>query len=445
MNTPLGSRWPSARVVIAAAIMVGVDVAAVFSMAANVAWAWHLLGLAVVFAALGWWVRRDLGRVGIGTVLAITAAVQLTGLLTFPLTSDDIYRYVWDGRVQLAGIDPYRYVPLDPALSWLRDPSLFPAGARPMINRPTVPTIYPPGAQLWFVLVGALARAGWTLGALRVGAAAAVVGTTAVMACWLGRDRRYALLFGANPLIMIEAANGGHLDALVALAISGMAWCTARRRHWLAGLFLGVAASIKLVPLLLVPVLLRRGRWRTSLTAVGMTIAGYVPHLLVVGTLVLGYLPGYWSEEGYGAGGRFALLAWLPADVRTPVALSSALLLAGIGLWRSARDPVLVTCTWLYGASFLVATPIYPWYAMPLVVLAVMSRRWEWLSVWLAVYVAFSFDHAIAAQGVAYGLALMIVVTAAVRRQSTGRSGSRTEAGRHSLVSASSSVPDETG
>ena len=174
------------------------------------------------------------------------------------------------------------------------------------------------------MLVGALARAGWTLGALRVGAAAAVVGTTAVMACWLGRDRRYALLFGANPLIMIEAANGGHLDALVALAISGMAWCTARRRHWLAGLFLGVAASIKLVPLLLVPVLLRRGRWRTSLTAVGMTIAGYVPHLLVVGTLVLGYLPGYWSEEGYGAGGRFALLAWLPADVRTPVALSIA-------------------------------------------------------------------------------------------------------------------------
>jgi hypothetical protein len=416
-------------VVIAAVIVVAVDVAAVFSMAANVAWGWHLLSLLLVFAALGWWVRRDLGRLGIGAVLAITVAVQLTGLLTFPLTSDDIYRYVWDGRVQLAGIDPYRYVPLDPVLSWLRDPVLFPPGGRPMINRPTVPTIYPPGAQAWFVLAGMVTPPGWTLAALRIGAAAAVVGTTAVIARWLGNDRRYALLLGANPLIMIEAANGGHLDALVALALSCFAWCAARRRYWLAGLFLGLAASIKLVPLLLVPVLLRRGRWRTSLAALGVTLAGYLPHVLVVGALVLGYLPGYLTEEGYGAGGRFALLAWLPADARTPVALSIAAALAGTAFWRSGRDPVLLTCTWLYGASFLVATPIYPWYAMPLLVLALMARRWEWLSVWLAAYVAFVFDHAIAVQGVAYGLALIIVaVVALLRRRGSGeRSSALTE------------------
>jgi len=446
VSTPAGSRWPPLRVVTAAAIMVAVDVAAVFSMAANVAWGWHLLGLLLVFAILGWWVRRDLGRVGIGTVLAITVAVQITGLLTFPLTSDDIYRYVWDGRVQLAGIDPYRHVPLDPALNSLRDPFLFPPGARPMINRPAVPTIYPPGAQAWFTLVGAVTAAGWALAALRIGAAAAVVGTTAVIACWLGRDRRSALLFGANPLIMIEAANGGHLDSLVALAVSGFAWCAARRRHWLAGLFLGLAASIKLVPLLLVPVLLRHGRWRTSLTGVGLTVAGYVPHVLVVGALVLGYLPGYWSEEGYGAGGRFALLAWLPADVRTAVALTIAALLAGIAFWRSGRDPVLVTCTWLYGASFVVATPIYPWYAMPLLVLAVMARRWEWLAVWMAVYVAFVFDHALAVQGVAYGLAMIIVVAAGLRRRANGsRSTSVTGDGRHRLVSAPAGVGDQTG
>jgi hypothetical protein len=434
-------------VILAAVIMVVVDSAAVFSMAANVAWGWHLLGLLLVFASLGWWVRRDLGRVRIGTVLAISVAVQLTGLLTFPLTSDDIYRYVWDGRVQLAGIDPYRYVPLDPALSWLRDPVLFPPGAPPMINRPTVPTIYPPGAQAWFVLVGAITSTGWTLAALRVGAAVAVVGTTAVIAHWLGSARRYALLYGANPLIMIEAANGGHLDALVALAVSCFAWCAARRRHWLAGLFLGLAASIKLVPLLLVPVLLRRGRWRTSLTALGLTVAGFLPHVLVVGVLVLGYLPGYWTEEGYGAGGRFALLAWLPADVRTPVALSIAVVLAGIAFWRSDRDPVLLTCTWLYGASFLVATPIYPWYAMPLLVLALMARRWEWLAVWLAAYVAFVFDHAIAVQAVGYGLALIIVAVAALlrRRVSGERSSGLTEDGRHRLVSASVIVPDQTG
>ena len=54
-------------------------------MAANVAWGWHLLGLLLVFVALGWWVRRDLrNETGSAAVLVISVAVQLTGLLVVP-------------------------------------------------------------------------------------------------------------------------------------------------------------------------------------------------------------------------------------------------------------------------------------------------------------------------------------------------------------------------
>ena len=147
------------------------------------------------------------------------------------------------------------------------------------------------------------------------------------------------------------------------------------------------------MPLLLVPVLLRRGRWRTSLTAVGMTLGGYLPHVVVVGALVVGYLPGYSPRRATAAAAGSPCWRWLPADARAPVALVVAALLAGWAFWRSAAEPVLVTCTWLYGASFLVATPIYPWYAMPLLVLALMARRLEWSAVWAAAYVAFVFDH----------------------------------------------------
>ena len=128
----------------------------VFSLAAHVHWGWHLLAAAIVFGALAWWVRRDLRTVSLPALLVITVAVQATGLLVFPLTSDDIYRYVWDGRVQLAGIDPYRFVPLDPALTFLRDAQLFPPGGPPAINRPGVHTIYPPGAQALFTAVAFL-------------------------------------------------------------------------------------------------------------------------------------------------------------------------------------------------------------------------------------------------------------------------------------------------
>ena len=346
----------------------------------------------------------------------ITIAVQATGLLVFPLTSDDIYRYVWDGRVQLAGIDPYRFVPLDQALTFLRDAQLFPSGRPPAINRPWVHTIYPPGAQAVFTAVAFLVPAWLGLAGLRVVAGSAVVITTVLLGRYLGPRRGLALLYGANPLVMIEAANGGHLDALVALAVLGVVWCTVGRRLWLAGLFLGLAASLKLVPLLLVPVLLRRGRWRTSLTAVAITVAGYVPHVLAVGSLVLGYLPGYLAEEGYDSGGRFALLSWLPNDVRPVAALGIGAALAVLAFVRSGRDPVPVTCCWLFGASLLVATPVYPWYVLPLAVLVIMSRRWEWLAVWAAAYVAFVFDHSMGAQVAAYGSALGVVAVMTLRR-----------------------------
>lgn len=404
------------RIGVVAVILVVADVALVFSLAANVRWGWHLLAAALIFGALAWWVRRDLRTVSLPTLLIITIAVQATGLLVFPLTSDDIYRYVWDGRVQLAGIDPYRFVPLDPALSFLRDTQLFPAGRPPAINRPGVHTIYPPGAQAVFTAVAFLVPAWLGLAGLRVLAGSAVVITTVLLGRYLGPRRGLALLYGANPLVMIEAANGGHLDALVALAVLGVVWCTVSRRLWWAGVFLGLAASLKLVPLLLVPVLLRRGRWRTSLAAVAITVAGYVPHVLAVGALVLGYLPGYLAEEGYDSGGRFALLSWLPADVRPIAALGIGASLAVLAFARSGRDPVPVTCCWLFGASLLVATPVYPWYVLPLAVLVIMSQRWEWLAVWAAAYVAFVFDHSMSAQVAAYGSAFVMVVFATLRR-----------------------------
>jgi hypothetical protein len=140
----------------------------------------------------------------------------------------------------------------------------------------------------------------FSLTAPRLGAAAAVLVTTVVLARFLAPARGRALAYGANPLIMIEAGNAGHLDALVALAVVGTAWCAVRRRPWLAGLCLGLAGAIKLVPLLLIPAFLRPGRWRTSATAGMITIARYVPHLLAVGGPVLGCLPGYWAEEVTG-------------------------------------------------------------------------------------------------------------------------------------------------
>ena len=224
------------------------------------------------------------------------------------------------------------------------------------------------------------------------------------------------MLYGACPVVAVEAASAAHLDAVAALCLVGFGWAAYRARHWLAGLFLGLAAGLKLVPLLLLPALLRNGRWRTSLTAVVIGIGGYLPHALAVGTLIWGYLPGYWQDEGYDGEGRFALLSWLPVSVRTAAALAIAAGLAVLAFVRSRREPVLETCCWLYGSALLVSTPTYQWYVLGFVVVVLMSGRLEWLAIWPAIYAASAFYYIAWAKALAYGLALVVVLVGMYRR-----------------------------
>ncbi len=88
---------------------------------------------------------RD-GKTSLGLVLTLAAILRLTFLFTTPVLSDDIYRYIWDGRVQREGINPYRYPPQAPEIQHLRN-STYEG-----INNKGIPTIYPPLMQTALVL-----------------------------------------------------------------------------------------------------------------------------------------------------------------------------------------------------------------------------------------------------------------------------------------------------
>lgn len=413
---------PARRVVLASAVVLVLDIALVGYLSVG---GWFGPALAVVgaiFAVLAYRFRHDANLVPVATMIVIAAALQLPGLLATPLTSDDAYRYVWDGRVQLSGVDPYTYTPEAAQLAHLRDPILFPPGEQMLINRPGARTIYPPIAQLYFAAIAFVTPWSWGLAGVKIAAATAAVATTGVLARLLGPRRGWALLYGACPAVMIEAGNAAHLDAVVALVMVGLLWASHRHRHWLAGIWLAVAGGLKLVPLLLIPVLLRRGRWRTSVAGLGGIAVSYVPHVLAVGGLVAGFLPLYLAEEGYDGARRFPLLLFVPEQWRTLVAVLIAVALAGLAWWRSGREPVAVTACWLYGAAFVVAAPIYAWYCLPLVVCVALSGRAEWLVVWPAAYVTFVQPNNEWAQIVAYLVVLAVVGWAALRRRRAAES-----------------------
>ena len=306
-------------------------------------------------------------------VLILAAAMRVAPLLGLPLLSSDVYRYVWDGRVQAAGINPYLYRPADPALAFLRDGTIY-----PFINRAIeAPTIYPPAAQGLFRLAAAIAPG------VR-GMKIVMVAVEAVAVLWLllllrrsGMPAVQLAIYAWAPLPVWEFAGDGHIDAAT-LAWIGAALLAAVTRHRaLAGIALAGGGLTKILPLAVAPALWRRWDWCLPLAAAATIVAGYLFYIRA-GWHVLGYLPGYGTEEGLASGAGVLWLRLLALVLPVPrwagsfwIALAAAALLA-LALQIALLAPstrrfeqtrlIARRALLLAGATTLAATPHYAWY-----------------------------------------------------------------------------------
>jgi hypothetical protein len=200
----------------------------------------------------------------------ILAGVVGVVLVAAPsILSDDLFRYLWDGRVWGAGIDPYLYAPHDPALFSLRD-ALY-----QRVNNPEIPTIYPPLAQLLFWLADRVDHAPWTIKAMALTAHLATIVLVHRIAVSPHADRA-ALLYGLNPLALSESALGGHVDVFAGLALVCFAAALARNRTTAAVLAAFVATGTKLIGVVVAPLVAARDR-RMALTAVALAVVVATP------------------------------------------------------------------------------------------------------------------------------------------------------------------------
>ncbi|GAA4735709.1 hypothetical protein GCM10025783_02050 [Amnibacterium soli] len=407
---------------------------------------WTLFTAAVLL------LQRVPRRAAPALVLAGALLVGAAGATGQPTISTDSARYSWDGIVQDAGISPYAHVPADAALAPLRPSWLFPAaGTAPdgttvcpgpraepteqvgapgeictSINRPRVPTIYPPVAEALFALarIAVPPEVGYLpvqlLGLL------AVLATTALLLRTLprvGRDPRWAAAFGWCPFVTMDAVTNAHVDAAAAFLALAATVLLVSGRSVRGGIVLGLAIATKFLPLLVVPPLARRRPVLLAATALGTVALVYVPHVLAVGPSVIGYLPGYLNEEGYDDGSRSALLAvLLPDGASTLVAVALLAALAVLLLLRTdPRDPWAAQ-TAMIGAALVLLSPRYSWYSLLLVPFIVMSGRWEWFGVVLTLSVlALQRDLWAFRSVLLVALALVLVASWARRRLATPR------------------------
>lgn len=377
-------------------------------------------------------------RTAVPAVLGLAVALRLAGLAGPPTLSDDLYRYSWDGRVQAAGVSPYRHPPDSPALAGLRESWLWPDDAgcaaidRPpgctRINRPSERTIYPPVAQAWFAAVHRVAGSDarhktWQVAGLVVDVVLVALLFLALRA-W-GHDERWTAFYALSPFPVLELVNNGHVDGLAALAVAVALLLAARARPAGSGALVAAAALVKVYPAVVLPGLgARRRAWLlpAAAGAAAVTVLGYLPHVADVGGRVLGYLPGYLREENYDEGGRYLLagLLGLPAPATAVVAGAAVVGVAGWALLRRPGVPRAQAA--LLGALLLAATPVQPWYAVTLLAVATVAVAPAWAAVAAAGYpyyfaVILDHPHTVGIGRISYALALVGVAAAWARRR----------------------------
>jgi alpha-1,6-mannosyltransferase len=328
---------------------------------------------------------RDDGAALIRLLTLIFAfGIAFRGVLIFsqPKLSDDMYRYVWEGRTQANGFSPYLVPPDAPELGYLRDEAIW-----PLINRKSSVTVYPPGAELVFAALWRVwpDSVRWFQIAMTVGDLVAGVLLVRLLRA-LGQPPQRVLIYLWSPLVVFEVAHSAHVDGLILPFLVGAWLMRVKGRDGWAGALLGAATALKLYPIVLLPALWRprdeAGRWRPAwlmpLTCAAVIALAYTPYL-ARGALSAGYLPRYFSETGNMSLAFLIIeftrwLGGLPDQAANGVLAVVILIVSLILMIRPAVNAVeaLRRCLWPIGAFLVLTQLLHPWYVLWLVPLVAL-------------------------------------------------------------------------
>jgi len=289
-----------------------------------------------------------------GLVLASVWHIEFLRLPAGP--DDDIHRYVWDGRLQRLGYNPYIVVPSDPAAKGLHTPETR------NLNNPDLPSPYPPGAQLFFRAVTAIHESPFALKVAFVICEFAIVFVLLDVLRRTGKGTHLVLAFAWNPLLAIEVAGSGHIDIVGALLLVVSAAALVRRWRATAAVALGLAIAVKFLPAVLLPLYWKRVRISDAALAtavVGLLYVSFLNH----GRIPIGSLGTYVQTFRFN-GPLFAMLDHLAP----PQLLAVLAVLAGFvtAIWLRSASPEWApdAFAWPMAVSLVCAPVVFPWYLL---------------------------------------------------------------------------------
>jgi alpha-1,6-mannosyltransferase len=338
--------------------------------------------------------------IGVFLVIKMTpreeTAWKLTGIIIFlaiifrlgliapdpAVLSKDMYRYVWDGRVQQQGINPYRYPPGAAELEHLRDDRIF-----PNINRKADPTVYPAGAQVFFRLFYILAGDSVTgyKGIMMFFDILTLLVLAALLQTW-GVNVSRIIVYAWNPLVIFEIAYSGHLEGLTIFLMAAGVYLYAIHKKIPAIIFLALSASVKLYPALLLAALLNPGdRIKGIIVFAATIILLYLP-FVGGGANIAGFLPVYLKNpyESFNLGLKYLLMRLIPGLDYYLLSLLFIIALAIAGLvvfLKEKKDREVLRYAYILTGSMMILMPasLHPWYVILIIPFLVFYPSAAWL------------------------------------------------------------------
>jgi hypothetical protein len=289
------------------------------------------------------------------TGLVFAAVWHLAFLLKPPGSDDDIHRYVWDGRMQRLGYNPYTVVPSDPALGVLHTPETR------RLNNPDVPSPYPAGAQLFFRAVTAIDESAFALKVAFAGAELAIALVLLDVLRRSGQGEHWVLAYAWHPLLATASASG-HIDIVGVLLLLVSAAALGRRWSAVAALAFGLAVAVKFLPIVLLPLYWRRVRLRDGVLAAVVLGLLYVP-FASRGRIPIGSLGTYVQFFRFNDP-LFATLERVAAPQLVAGLAVLVGLVTAIYFRRTSAASSSDAFAWPMAASLLCAPVVYPWYLL---------------------------------------------------------------------------------
>ncbi|MGH2643425.1 MAG: glycosyltransferase 87 family protein [Chitinophagaceae bacterium] len=351
------------------------------------------LTFAALFFIYGWLLEFNFSKKQLYYLLFAALCFRAVFLFSIPHLSDDYFRFIWDGRLSAHGINPFNVLPLH----FYQTHEALHAGVSGSIyeglNSKNYYTIYPPVMQGIFWLAAKLFPQNITgsLVVMRVFIILAESGTIFLIRRLLihwKKNENLSLLYAWNPLVIAELSGNLHFEAIMIFFLLLAVYLLVKQKEGWSGLAFGMAVATKLLPLILLPALIRRIGWKKTL-GIGIISLGVIAILFlpfmdaVFFKNVSSSIELYFHKFEFNAG-LFYVIRWLGFQIKgydvihTVTKWLALLVLLGIILyiWKEKKPEVqniFRAWMWIWLIYLACSTIVHPWYVTPLIAFAVFS------------------------------------------------------------------------